>query len=120
MADFQSLSGRSHVVQQLCQTRSSERYGVHITCCDRSLSARHQRRHQAVSSSECTNDRLSKLTNQALSLAPHDALATVLLELALEDQVDVLSPASLPGLPATLQNPDLDPFKVPKVSRQSI
>jgi hypothetical protein len=41
-------------------------------------------------------------------------MATVLLEMALSEQVAALEPTTLPGLPAALASPDLDPFAVPK------
>lgn len=56
------------------------------------------------------------ITCQALSLSPQDPVATVLLEMALEDQIDALEPATLPGLPAALASARMDPFNVPKVS----
>lgn len=42
-------------------------------------------------------------------------MATVLLEMALREQVDTLEPRTLPGLPGPLSEIDLDPFRVPKV-----
>lgn len=51
----------------------------------------------------------------ALSLGPQDPMATVLLEMALKEQIERLDPASIPGLPGALGRRDLDPFNVPKV-----
>lgn len=52
----------------------------------------------------------------ALSLGPQDPMATVLLEMALKEQVERLDPTTIPGLPALLSEQSLDPFSVPKVS----
>ncbi len=41
-------------------------------------------------------------------------MATVLLEMALKEQIEALDPTTLPGLPSTLGSHDLDPFAVPK------
>ena len=60
-----------------------------------------------------------RLYHSALSLGPQDPMATVLLEMALKDQIDTLDPTTLPGLPNTLGARELDPFAVPKVSRCS-
>lgn len=60
--------------------------------------------------------RAIRLYHQALALGPQDPMATVLLEMALKEQVDTLDPRTLPGLPGPLSEVDLDPFKVPKVS----
>ena len=56
-----------------------------------------------------------RLYHQALALGPQDPMTTVLLEMALKEQIETLDPRSLPGLPGTLGERDLDPFKVPKV-----
>ena len=53
----------------------------------------------------------------ALSLSPQDPMATVLLEMALKEQIDRLDPTTIPGLPYPLGQKDLDPFAVPKVSQ---
>lgn len=42
-------------------------------------------------------------------------MATVLLEMALKEQIQHLDPRTLPGLPEPLTELDLDPFRVPKV-----
>jgi hypothetical protein len=42
-------------------------------------------------------------------------MATVLLEMALKEQIERLDPRTLPGLPEALTELDLDPFRVPKV-----
>lgn len=42
-------------------------------------------------------------------------MSTVLLEMALMEQVEGFDPTTLPGLPPPLTERDLDPFKVPKV-----
>lgn len=42
-------------------------------------------------------------------------MATVLLEMALKEQIERLDPRTLPGLPEPLTELDLDPFRVPKV-----
>jgi len=55
-----------------------------------------------------------RLYHSALSLSPQDPIATVLLEMAMGEQVDALDPTSLPGLPAAIARADLDPFAVPK------
>lgn len=55
-----------------------------------------------------------RLYHAALALAPQDPIATVLLEMALKEQVDTLPPMSLPGLPPSIADKDLDPFSVPK------
>ena len=51
----------------------------------------------------------------ALSLGPQDPMATVLLEMALKEQIERLDPTTIPGLPGALGRRDLDPFAVPKV-----
>lgn len=61
-----------------------------------------------------------RIYHQALSLGPQDPMTTVLLEMALKEQIDSLDPRSLPGLPGTLGEKDLDPFRVPKVRWVSI
>lgn len=63
--------------------------------------------------------RAIRLYHQALALGPQDPMATVLLEMALREQIDTLDPRTLPGLPGPLSEIDLDPFKVPKVSSVS-
>lgn len=60
--------------------------------------------------------RAIRLYHQALSLGPQDPMATVLLEMALREQIETLGPRTLPGLPGPLSEIDLDPFRVPKVS----
>lgn len=55
-----------------------------------------------------------RLYHAALALAPQDPIATVLLEMALKEQVETLPPRSLPGLPASIADKGLDPFSVPK------
>lgn len=61
------------------------------------------------------NIRLSiQIYHQALSLSPQDPLSTVLLEMALKEQMETLDPTTLPGLPGQLGGRDMDPFKVPK------
>lgn len=55
-----------------------------------------------------------KLYHQALSILPQDPVATVLLEMALAEQVETLDPTTLPGLPAAIVDQHLDPFSVPK------
>lgn len=55
-----------------------------------------------------------RLYHAALALSPQDPMATVLLEMALREQVEVLDPTTLPGLPAAIAQRDLDPFSVPK------
>jgi anaphase-promoting complex subunit 6 len=55
-----------------------------------------------------------RLYHAALALAPQDPIATVLLEMALKEQVDTLPPRSLPGLPASIADKGMDPFSVPK------
>lgn len=55
-----------------------------------------------------------KLYHQALSILPQDPVATVLLEMALAEQVQTLDPTTLPGLPAAIVDRHLDPFNVPK------
>ena len=57
-----------------------------------------------------------RILHTALSLAPQDPMATVLLEIALKEQVERFGPTTIPGLPAALSAPDFDPFNVPKVS----
>ncbi|WVO17769.1 hypothetical protein L204_105467 [Cryptococcus depauperatus] len=52
--------------------------------------------------------------HQALSLSPQDPLSTVLLEMALKEQMETLDPTTLPGLPGQLGERDMDPFKVAK------
>ena len=52
----------------------------------------------------------------ALSLGPQDPMSTVLLEMALKEQMERLGPTTLPGLPASIGSKDLDPFNVAKVS----
>lgn len=42
-------------------------------------------------------------------------MATVLLEMALKEQIERLDPRTLPGLPEPLTDLHLDPFRVPKV-----
>ena len=42
-------------------------------------------------------------------------MSTVLLEMALKEQMERLGPTTLPGLPASIGSKDLDPFSVPKV-----
>ena len=59
--------------------------------------------------------RAIRLYHQALSLGPQDPMATVLLEMALREQIETLGPRTLPGLPGPLSEIDLDPFRVPKV-----
>ncbi|CAD6587947.1 MAG: anaphase promoting complex subunit cdc16 [Tremellales sp. Tagirdzhanova-0007] len=54
------------------------------------------------------------LYHSALSLGPQDPMATVLLEMALKEQIETLDPTTLPGLPSTLGSSELDPFAVPK------
>lgn len=55
-----------------------------------------------------------RLYHSALSLSPQDPVSTVLLEMALQEQVETLNPTTLPGLPAAIARADLDPFAVPK------
>ena len=55
-----------------------------------------------------------RLYHSALSLGPQDPMATVLLEMALKEQIETLDPTTLPGLPSTLGSRELDPFAVPK------
>jgi anaphase-promoting complex subunit 6 len=55
-----------------------------------------------------------RLYHAALALAPQDPIATVLLEMALKEQVETLPPRSLPGLPPSLADRAMDPFAVPK------
>lgn len=55
-----------------------------------------------------------RLYHSALALSPQDPIATVLLEMALKEQVEQLPPRSLPGLPPSLADKALDPFAVPK------
>ncbi|OWZ40936.1 anaphase-promoting complex subunit 6 [Cryptococcus neoformans c8] len=55
-----------------------------------------------------------QIYHQALSLSPQDPLSTVLLEMALKEQMETLDPTTLPGLPGQLGGRDMDPFKVPK------
>ena len=62
--------------------------------------------------------RLTRRYHQALSLGPQDPMATVLLEMALKEQVEAWDVTTLPGLPSALASRDLDPFAVPKVSFQ--
>ncbi|ORX38717.1 hypothetical protein BD324DRAFT_622052 [Kockovaella imperatae] len=50
----------------------------------------------------------------ALSLGPQDPMSTVLLEMALKEQMERLGPTTLPGLPASIGSKDLDPFNVAK------
>jgi len=56
-----------------------------------------------------------RILHSALSLAPQDPMATVLLEMALREKVERLGPRTIPGLPAALSATDFDPFNVPKV-----
>jgi len=56
-----------------------------------------------------------RLYHHALALGPQDPMATVLLEMALKEQIERLDPRTLPGLPEPLTELDLDPFRVPKV-----
>jgi anaphase-promoting complex subunit 6 len=56
-----------------------------------------------------------KLYHTALSLSPQDPMATVLLEMALKEQVEELGPETIPSLPGALASRDLNPFAVPKV-----
>lgn len=55
-----------------------------------------------------------RLYHSALSLSPQDPVATILLEMALLEQVEAHDPTTLPGLPAAIARTDLDPFSVPK------
>ncbi|ODN92723.1 anaphase-promoting complex subunit 6 [Cryptococcus wingfieldii CBS 7118] len=55
-----------------------------------------------------------QIYHQALSLSPQDPLSTVLLEMALKEQMEALNPTTLPGLPGQLGGRDMDPFRVPK------
>ncbi|BEI87724.1 uncharacterized protein CcaverHIS019_0104420 [Cutaneotrichosporon cavernicola] len=55
-----------------------------------------------------------KLYHQALAILPQEPVATILLEMALTEQVRSLDPTTLPGLPAAIVDKDLDPFNVPK------
>ncbi|WVQ74870.1 hypothetical protein IAR50_004477 [Cryptococcus sp. DSM 104548] len=55
-----------------------------------------------------------QIYHQALSLAPQDPLSTVLLEMALKEQMEALDPTTLPSLPGQLGGRDMDPFRVPK------
>lgn len=50
----------------------------------------------------------------ALSISPQDPVATVLLEMALAEQVSTYAPTTIPGLPVAIASADLDPFAVPK------
>lgn len=54
------------------------------------------------------------LYHRALALVPQEPVATVLLEMALKEQVECLDPTTLPGLPAAIARSDLDPFNVSK------
>ena len=56
-----------------------------------------------------------RLYHIALSLGPQDPMRTVLLEMALKEQVETLDPTTLPGLPGAIGQRGLDPFAVPKV-----
>lgn len=56
--------------------------------------------------------------HNALSLNPQDPIATVLLEMSLKEQIERLDPTTITGLPAPLDQADLDPFNVPKVSHR--
>jgi hypothetical protein len=56
-----------------------------------------------------------RLYHHALAIGPQDPMATVLLEMALKEQIERLDPRTLPGLPEPLTLSDLDPFRVPKV-----
>jgi len=56
-----------------------------------------------------------RLYHHALALGPQDPMATVLLEMALKEQIERLDPRTLPGLPEPLTELELDPFRVPKV-----
>jgi hypothetical protein len=56
-----------------------------------------------------------RLYHHALALGPQDPMSTVLLEMALMEQVESFDPTTLPGLPPPLTEQDLDPFRVPKV-----
>jgi hypothetical protein len=56
-----------------------------------------------------------RLYHHALALGPQDPMATVLLEMALKEQIERIDPRTLPGLPEPLTELDLDPFRVPKV-----
>jgi hypothetical protein len=56
-----------------------------------------------------------RLYHHSLALGPQDPMSTVLLEMALMEQVEGFDPTTLPGLPPPLTERDLDPFKVPKV-----
>lgn len=55
-----------------------------------------------------------RLYHSALSLSPQDPVATILLEMALQEQVEALDPTTLPGLPASIASTELDPFAVAK------
>ncbi|RXK38138.1 anaphase-promoting complex subunit 6 [Tremella mesenterica] len=48
--------------------------------------------------------RAIQLYHQALSLGPQDPMATVLLEMALKEQMETLDPSTIPGLPPGLGN----------------
>lgn len=56
-----------------------------------------------------------RMYHSALSLGPQDPMSTVLLEMALKEQMEELEPRTLPGLPEALGRKELDPFRVPKV-----
>ncbi|WVQ81923.1 hypothetical protein IAT38_004050 [Cryptococcus sp. DSM 104549] len=55
-----------------------------------------------------------KAYHKALSLGPQDPMATVLLEMALREQMETLDPTTLAGLPHYLGGREMDPFAVPK------
>jgi anaphase-promoting complex subunit 6 len=57
-----------------------------------------------------------RLYHTALSLGPQDPMATVLLEMALKEQMEDMDPSTVMYLPPALADRDLDPFAVPKVS----
>ena len=52
--------------------------------------------------------------HRALSLGAQDPMATVLLEMALSEQTERLPPNSIPGLPPSVADDELDPFVVHK------
>jgi anaphase-promoting complex subunit 6 len=47
-----------------------------------------------------------EMYHQALALSPQDPMLTVLLEMALREQVETLGPKTLPGLPVVLAQGD--------------
>ncbi|WWC63108.1 uncharacterized protein I303_105708 [Kwoniella dejecticola CBS 10117] len=55
-----------------------------------------------------------KVYHQSLSLNSQDPISTVLLEMALKEQMECLDPTTLPGLPGRLGDRGMDPFAVPK------